>query len=129
MAVSKNNDKITQEFLETVESTNLLVDSLINELKSGIIDLVTLKTQFITLGQNIEKVTSDLDDTSDMVTELKIKVALLENSINQLQKIESNNQQAKVVDKTGKWNILVAVIASVTALAVATANIIIDYLK
>lgn len=135
-AKNSNNDRIIEDFVQSLEATTELVQSLLQDIREGEVDFATIKTELRILVENVKELSTSIRKNDIGIANLKTKVALLEKSVNELeswikdkkQKEEQDAVALKIADKTGKWQTIAAISTGVLALITASATLIINLL-
>lgn len=128
----KSHDVHTnEEFIKELEATSEQVKNLLVEIRESEIDFAQFKTELRILCENVKNLSAVLysGDGSSLVTKVALieqKMALLEKD---LQKEIDSNEEAKVADKTGKWQLRAAMATGILGLLATVVNMIIETMK
>jgi hypothetical protein len=133
---NSNNDRVIEDFVQSLETTTELVQGLLQDIREGEVDFATIKTELRILVENVKELSTSLRKNDIGIANLKIKVAVLEKSVNEIeswmkakkQKEEQDILALKVADKAGRWQTVAAVTTGVLALITASATLIINLL-
>lgn len=116
------------EFFRELESISDQVQKLLNDVRSSEIDFAAFKVELRILCENVKSL-SDVLKNGDGKVSLPTKLALLEHQILELKKsvdeVETKLESQTTADKTGRWQMKIALITGAFGLIAAVVNIII----
>ncbi len=133
---NSNNDRVVQDFIQSLEATTDLVQRLLEDIREGEVDFASIKTELRILVENVKELSTSIKESDVDISDLRTKIAVLEKSVFELeswmkfkkQKEDQDSISLRVADKAGRWQIIAAVSAGVLALITASATLIINLL-
>ena len=130
--LSKSDAHTIDEFFRELEATSEQVEKLLNEVRDSEVDFAAIKTELRILCENVKDLSSILRDGDGKVS-LLTKIALIEHKLAEVEKsVEKDHkkiEEQNTADKTGRWQMRVALITGTVGLLTAAVNIIIQMLK
>lgn len=126
------DDRIALDFVKTLELTTELVQQLIADIKDGEINFSALKTELKNLVDNVKDTSALVKGTETRLQDLKLKVALLEKSVADLEEWSKDKQQKEtlnvtslaVADRTGKWQFAAIITTGLLTLVTTVVTIL-----
>lgn len=106
------DDKVAiQDFTKTLELTTELVQQLISDIREGEINFSALSTELKGLVDSVRENAEFVRGNEVEINDLKLKIALLERSVRDLEKWVDSKKQSEnqsitslaVADRSGRW--------------------------
>lgn len=128
-----STERIIQDFGQSLDFTNELVQNLLKDLQDSAIDFTQLRTELNNLISSFKELSQSLKSTDTRISDINLKFALMEQHIKQLEnklsEMDKDKKQHDLADKTGKWQMKVALTAGAISFITAIISILYQILK
>lgn len=121
------------DFVKTLELTTDLVQQLISDIKDGEVNFSSLRFELKALVENVKHMSDLIADNDSDINDLRIKIALLEKSVADLEswhKAKKDKEHSvETANQAGKWQVTAVLITGFISLVSTIISIILNSIK